>query len=149
MTIAALLVVLGICPSAAAQTAPPDAAAPLDPGAYASALRNLSERVRLAEAGAAADVARHVPAVWRVDAGEGVVDVPGVLLQRTLREAGQSPDAWPRVRARILETLAAAERDAREMVHVTPHDPGAARATLNEVLARPEFAQVSRDTRAL
>lgn len=144
--VAGLLVILAMSASAAAQTAPSAAAAPLDPDAYASALRDLSERVRQAEAGAAADVARHVPAVWRVDAGEGVVDVPGVPLQRMLRDAGGSPDAWPRVRARILETLAAAEHDARELASGGTSDPGRARATLDEVLARPEFAQISRDT---
>lgn len=146
MIAAGLVLFLGVSGSAAAQTPPSAPSASLDPAAYASGLRELSERVRLAEAGTAADVARHVPAVWRVDVGGRIVEVPGVPLQRSLRDASQSPDGWPPLRARILETLAAAERDARELATVTPYDPGPARATLDEVLARPEFAQISRDT---
>ena len=132
--------------SVLAQPAPGASTAPLDPAAYASSLRELSERVRLARPDALAGVERSVPPVWKVDAGGQVVDVPGVWLQRRLRDGSQTPDRWPGMRAEILEMLSAAERDARELAAASSHDPATVRATLDEVLARPEFAQISRDT---
>ncbi len=132
--------------SVLAQPAPGAPTSSLDPAAYASSLRELAERVRLARPDAIADIERSVPPVWKVDAGGQDVDVPGVWLQRRLRDGSQSPDRWPGIRAEILEGLSAAERDARELAVTSSHHPAGVRATLDDVLARPEFAQISRDT---
>jgi hypothetical protein len=143
---AAVLLFVTAAAPALAQPPASTATGPLDPSIYATRLHDLAERIRRAEAGTAVEVEKQVPAVWRVQVEDAVVDVPGVWLQHELRQAAQSPDDWPRVRAHLLESLAAAERDARALATATPDEVGATRATLDAVLARPEFAQISRET---
>lgn len=145
---AASLLILALAASAAAsaQTGPPAGSRLLAPAVYAAELHQLSERVRLADRGTLPEVVNEVPAQWQVRLGNGSIDVSGAWLQQQLRLGVQSPERWPEIRARILETLQAAEHEARALSGSgAAADASQARTALEEVLARPEFAQIARD----
>ena len=145
--VAALFILaLGASTAAFGQTGTAAREAALDPAVYAAELHDLSERVRLAEAATLREVVKTVPAEWQVSVGERTVEVPAAWLQQQLRLGVESPQEWPDIRARILETLQSAQAEARALqTGGAPADAAAARTALDRVLARPEFAQIARE----
>ena len=143
----ATLIAARIVLSATASAQPPTVLAPIDPARYADEIRALADAVRQAEAGAVGEIERRVPAVWKVQVGERVVDVPGVWVQERLRVGRSAPHQWASVRSQLLDALATAQREAQSLrVETGAPDATRARALLDEVLARPEFAQMARET---
>jgi hypothetical protein len=137
---------LGAAAAASGQAAPQSGRASMDAAVYAAELHQLSERIRLAEPATLSEVVRGVPVEWRVELGSGTVEIPAAWLQQQLRLGAQSPQRWPEIRARLLETLQAAEDEARALSDKHPaSDAAPARAALDTVLARPEFAQIARE----
>jgi hypothetical protein len=143
----ALLIAAQTVLSGAAFAQPPAVAGPMDPARYAGEIRALAEAVRQAEAGAVDEIERRVPAVWRVQVGERVIEVPGGWVQRRLRASQTAPQQWASERSQLLDALAIAEREAMALrVETGATDATRARVSLDEVLARPEFAQMARET---
>jgi hypothetical protein len=143
----ALLIAALIVLSATAFAQPHTVLGPIDPARYAGEIRALAEAIRQAEAGAVAEIERRVPAVWKVQVGERVVDVPGGWVQQRLRVSQAAPQQWTAVRSQLLEALAIAEREAQSLhAEAGALDANRARGSLDAVLARPEFAQMARET---
>lgn len=139
---AAALIVLSS--SAFAQTSGSPGA--IDAATYTSELGALADRVRQADAGSLTQVQQTIPTLWRVEHRGRVVEVDAGWLHQRLRTAAASPASWPAARTTILETLAAARREA-ELIEsaAAPASLPDARQSLDEVLARPEFAQIARE----
>ena len=118
----------------------------MEPARYAAEIRSLATSLREADAGSLAAVQPRVPAVWTVRVGERTVDVPGVWLQQRLRDGQRAPELWPTIRSQLLEGLSIAEQEALSLGGEPAAEIARARLALDEVLARPEFAQMARET---
>src|SRR5688500_6756307 len=107
----AVLIAVQIVLSATALAQPPTSAGPIDLERYAEEIRALADAVRQAEPADVRWIERRVPAVWKVQVGERVIDVPGAWVQQQLRVSQAAPAQWSSVRSQLLDGLSIAERE--------------------------------------
>jgi hypothetical protein len=118
----------------------------LSPSAFAQELQRLEAAVSDGAPGQVPDV--RPPSAWTVEANGQRIDVPAAGILRSLDEARRNPSLWPARRAALLEHLRALQAEARALgTQASVADSrGAARATLEDVLAAPEFQRLRKQS---
>jgi hypothetical protein len=119
----------------------------LSPSAFAQELQRLEAAVSAGAPGQVPDV--RPPSAWTVEANGQRIDVPGIGILRSLDEARRNPSLWPARRAALLEHLRALQAEVRALEAQTAaaaDSQRAARATLDEVLAAPEFQRLRKQS---
>lgn len=118
----------------------------MTPEAFSSEIRRLAARISTATPEEAASLSVALPSDWTVEIGDDRVDVSAVWLRDRLHTARLEPATWHAARADLVQRLAAIEREASALGTASTVDPSASRASLEQVLARPEFRQLSHET---
>jgi hypothetical protein len=119
---------------------PPDN--PIDVPAFVAELDRVAAAIAAADASGLAELRTRVPERWIVRDGPGQFDVPAEWIAARLQDAALDASTWPDVQAELLGRI----RSVRAEAHGLSAGPAIAdaqltRATLQQVLARPEFAE--------
>jgi len=109
------------------------------PAAVAGELRRLAVAISAAQPEDAPEILRSVPAVWVVEQDGHRFDVPAVWMRRALLDAVEDASRWPDVRRNTATRLNALAHEADLLAVRTADDAHRARASLERVLAAPEF----------
>src|SRR5437867_10640954 len=114
---------------------------PLDIAGFVAELDRIAAAVAATDASGLAELRTRVPERWVVREGSVQFDVPSAWIAVPLQAAARDTSSWPDVRAKLLARIASVRTDALGLAaRPVAADGQAARATLQEVLARPEFA---------
>ena len=114
---------------------------PLGVAGFVAELDRLAAAVAATDASGLAELRTQVPERWVVREGSVHFDVPAGWIEVPLQAAARDTSSWPDVRAKLLVRIASIRTEAQGLA-ARPVAAGGqpARATLQEVLARPEFA---------
>lgn len=119
----------------------------MPPDAFARMLEQLSGQIASGEPGDVPTV--RIPPVWAVEADGQRFEIPAGWIEREMRLARQNPASWPARRSNLLARLGALRLEAQALAVRAGAGQGgqgvdAARVTLTDVLARPEYGQMAR-----
>jgi hypothetical protein len=114
---------------------------PLDIAGFVAELDRVAAAVATTDASGLAELRIHVPERWVVREGSVQFDVPAAWIAVPLQAAARDTSSWPDVRTKLLARIASVRTDAQSLAARPVAANGQlARVTLQEVLARPEFA---------
>jgi hypothetical protein len=114
---------------------------PLDIAGFVAELDRVAAAVAATDASGLAELRTQVPERWVVREGSVQFDVPAAWIAVPLQAAARDTSSWPDVRTKLLARIASVRTDAQSLAARPVAANGQlARVTLQEVLARPEFA---------
>jgi len=114
---------------------------PLDITGFVAELDRIAAAVMATDAAGREELKTRVPERWVIREASVQFDVPTDWIAAPLQAAARSPSSWPYLRAKLLARIASVRTEALSLdARPVAPDRQVPRATLQEVLARPEFA---------